>query len=48
MPKRALIGLSLLALVVGLAYILVAHPPIAGGVAMIGVPLVLCVLSWRT
>lgn len=47
MGKRVtLLALSLAALVVGVVYILVAHPSGVASMAMIGLPLALVVCSW--
>ncbi|MHB8597489.1 MAG: hypothetical protein ACYDER_11845 [Ktedonobacteraceae bacterium] len=38
--------LSVVALVVGIAYILVAHPLVIGAIAVVVVSVALCVVSW--
>jgi hypothetical protein len=38
--------LSVVALVIGIAYILVAHPLVIGAVAVVVVSVALCVVSW--
>lgn len=44
--KWVLLSLSLLALLVGIAYILAAHPPIVGAVMVVLIAVTLCGASW--
>ena len=44
--RWVLLSLSLLALLVGMAYILVAHPPIVGAVFVVLIAVALCGASW--
>jgi hypothetical protein len=46
MSKRALLTWSLVALVSGVGWVLLAHPGVVIAVGVVALSLVLCVLSW--
>ena len=46
MSKRALVVWSLIALVSGTGWVLLAHPAAVVAVGVVALSLVLCVLSW--
>jgi hypothetical protein len=47
MSKRALVLWSLVALVSGVGWVLLAHPGVVIAVGVVALSLLLCVLSWK-